>query len=410
MQCKLYNHQQKLVNEDPKKCLIAWGTGGGKTLTALSLAKGPTLVICPKTTSLDDTWTKDGKDVTIISKETFRRDWKKLGWFETVIMDESHTLSGVSPSIKWVNRKPIPKTSQLFEACMKYLEKNPPIRLYLLTATPIRSAMGVYGLGMLLGKNFNFYQFRQLYYTPILMNMREIWVPKKDKETQEMLGKVVQGLGYTGKLDDWVDVPEQIHKVINVPLTKEQIKKLKEIPIEYPDPLVLVGKKHQIEQGILIGNEFSPSQKFPTNKLEAIEDLLEEFGKVVVFAKYTQQISQIADYFRDKTEVFTLQGQTINRKEVITKADTNPKCILIVQSSISAGYELPTFRCIVYASLGYSYVDYAQSLGRTLRINNIQKNLYVYLLSGEIDKAVYNALQNKNDFNEKIYYQVRIIS
>ena len=56
--------------------------------------------------------------------------------------------------------------------------------------------------------------------------------------------------------------------------------------------------------------------------------------------------------------------------------------------------------------MSYSYVDYAQALGRTLRINNLQKNLYVYLLAGEIDKAVYKAIENKGDFNEAIYAKI----
>lgn len=404
---KLYKHQQDIVEANPLKCGLFLGTGGGKSLTALNLAKGKILVICPKTTSLDNTWTKDGFDVTIISKETFRRDWESLSKFDTVIIDEAHTVAGISPSLRWKNKKPYPKSSQLFDACFNYLQKYSPERLYLLTATPIRSPMSVYALGLLLGKDWDFYKFRSVYYTPIMMNMREIWVPKKDKETQERLGKTVQGLGYTGKLDDWVDVPEQTHKIINVPLSDEQKRKLKELPIEFPDPLVLVGKKHQVEQGVLKGNEFEESQVFDTGKLEVIEDLYEEFGKVLVFAKYTEQIDMIEKHFRLKSEfVVVLDGQTKDRLEVMNAAKILPKCIVIAQSSISAGYELPDIRCTVFASMDYSYVNYAQALGRTLRINNLQKNLYVYLLSGEIDKAVYKAIDNKGDFNEAIYAKI----
>jgi len=405
----LYAHQQKIVDEDPKKCGLFLGTGSGKTRTALALAKGKILVICPKTTALDSTWTKDGNDVTVISKETFRRDWDKLSRYDTVIIDEAHTVCGISPVFKWFKKQPVPKTSQLFDACHQFIQQTNPSRLYLLTATPVRNPLAVFALLVLLGKSTmsQFESFRRSFYIPVNMNHREIYMARKDEDSQNRLGKLVQSMGYTGRLSDFADVPEQTHRVINVPLTVEQTKKLRELPIDFPDPLVLVGKKHQVEQGVLKGNEFEESQTFDTGKLEIIEDLYEEFGKVLVFAKYTEQIRQIRDMLVEKgIECSCLTGQTVDRGMLIRMAEGPSKHVVIAQASVSAGYELPSFRCTIYASQSYSYVDYAQSLGRTLRINNLQKNLYVYLLSGDVDRAVYKALENKGDFQEATYAKV----
>lgn len=413
---KLYKHQQDIIDADPKKCGIFYGTGSGKSLIALSIAKGRTLVICPKTLRDDKTWERNleklGKNIELIvmSKEDFKKldkhAYPRLH-FRTIIIDEAHTVSGVSPVIRWRNKKPEPKASQLYDAIYDYLQSNPPERLYLLTATPIRNPMSVYALGKILGRTWDFYEFRSIYYVPIKMNFREVWMPKKDSETQERLGKCVRGLGYTGQLSDWMDVPDQTHKTIHVPLTPMQVEKLKELPRDFPDPLVLVGKKHQVEQGVLKGNEFEASQVFPSGKLEAIEDLYEEFRKVLVFAKYTEQIEMIKKYFHEKEVPFyTLTGQTKDRGTLIRVADADPRCIVVAQSTVSAGYELPSFRCTVYASEDYSYVSHTQSVGRTLRINNLQKNLYVYLVSGEIDKAVRKAIDLKGDFNEAIYSKV----
>lgn len=406
---QLFNHQQKIINEDPKKCGLFLGTGSGKSLTALHLAKGKTLVICPKTTAEDGTWTKNGiGNVTVISKETFRRDWESLSRYDTVIIDEAHTVCGISPVFKWVNKKPVPKTSQLFDACLNYIKQTNPERLYLLTATPVRNPLAVFALLVLLGKNTmsQFESFRRTFYVPVNMNHREVYIAKKDEDSQQKLGKLVQSMGYTGRLSDFADVPEQTHRVVNVPLTKEQQAKLKELPIDFPDPLVLVGKKHQVEQGVLKGNEWEASQSFPSGKLDVIEDLYHEFGKVLVFAKYTEQIEQIELHMIQFCPVFTLTGATKDRGEVINLAEKVSNCVVIAQTELSAGYELPSFRCTIYASQSYSYVSYAQSLGRTLRINNLQKNLYVYLLAGEIDKAVYKALENKGDFQEATYAKV----
>jgi len=406
---ELFKHQKDIISADPKKCGLFLGTGSGKTLIALSLAQGKTLVICPKTQRDDKNWQRQLEkmdkqlDLTVLSKEEFKRDVLSLPRYDTVIIDESHTVSGVSPTTCQKRKLVKPKTSQIFDACITFIESFPPDRLYLCTATPTRNAMSVYALAQLLGRDWDFYQFRSAFYMPVKMGMREIWMMKKD--TQERLGKAVRGLGYTGQLSDWLDVPEQTHKVINVPLTKEQIAKIKELPIEYPDPLVLLGKKHQVEQGVLKGDEFTKSETFTTGKIEVIEDLYEEFCKVLVFCKYTEQIDEIKRILKSKgVVVYTLTGATKDRGTVISEANSAPRCVVIAQSSVSAGYELPSFRCTIFASMSYSYVDLNQSWGRTLRINNLQKNLYVYLLSGEIDKAVYKSVAiNKEDFQESIY-------
>lgn len=407
---KLFKHQSDLIEEDPKKCLIAWGTGSGKTAVTLLLSRGKVLVVVPRVVRDDRVWEKNniklGTDlkIDVVSKEEFRRDWEKYQYYDTVILDELHNLTGVLPSIIYRNKKPIPKTSQIFKTVFNFIKKTNPSRLYLLTATPVKNPMAVYATGILLGKDWDFYQFRNIYYVPIKMGNREIWMPKKDTVTQERLGNVVKKLGYTGKLSDYADVPDQTHKIINVPLNKDQTERIKQLSIEYPDPLVLIGKKHQVENGVLKGDKFNKSQVFISGKFEIMENLQQEFGKIIIFAKYTEQITQIAKYFTGKCDIFSITGSTNDRGKVIEMAEKSDKCVIIIQSTISAGYELPSFRCSVYASLSYSYVDLNQSQGRSLRINNLQKNLYVYLLSGEIDKAIYKVLETKNSFQEATYH------
>jgi hypothetical protein len=97
----LYDHQKRIIGEQKEKCGLFLGTGGAKTRTALEMALGLTLVICPKQQKLDQTWEKNNKKfnigvhLTVISKETFRRDWDKLPIYDTVIIDECHNNMGV---------------------------------------------------------------------------------------------------------------------------------------------------------------------------------------------------------------------------------------------------------------------------------------------------------------------------
>lgn len=416
MKLQLFKHQQDILNDDPKKCGLFLGTGSGKTMLALLLAEGTTLVVAPKTTRDDRTWERnleklDKHRITklhVVSKEEMRRDAHMMPHYDTLIVDEAHTVSGVSPQIVYKKGKGSPKMSQIFSAVWSYIKSQKPTKLYLLTATPIRSPMAVLALAWLLGKEWDFLKFRETFYFKLPIHGREIWSPKVTSMVKERLGKAVKGLGYTGRLEDFIDVPEQTHVERHIELTPAQRKRLVEILLEFPDPIVQIGKKHQVEQGVLKGDRFNESSVFPTGKLEAIEDLREEFGKVLVFAKYTEQIELIANHFRGlKIPVFVLTGDTKDRGSLMTQAEGLSDCVVVAQTSISAGYELPSFRCTVYASESYSHVDNIQSYGRTLRINNPQKNLYVYLLSGEIDKAVRRALANKQDFSEKMYAETR---
>lgn len=407
----LYAHQKKIIDEDKPKAGLFLGTGSGKTRIALHLAYRTTLIIAPKTQVLDGNWQRENdkldqrKAIIVISKETFRRDHAKLPAYDTVIVDEAHTCLGATPNVRYRNKVAIPKTSQLFEALEAYLARTKPERFYLCTATIIRSPMTVWAAGKLLGYKWNFYEFRQMFYVRLPMPGREVWQAKSDSATKDHLARIVRKIGYTGRLEDFFDVPEQTFKTINVELTAEQKKRIKDMALEYPEPIVRVDKIHQIENGVLAGDEFNEPEYFENGKVDAIKELALEFPRMVVFCKYTAQIRELDTALQDagyKTLVMT--GETLNRGELIRKANVLSNCIFICQAQISAGWELPEYPVMVFASRTYSFVDYDQALGRIQRANNIKKNLYINLVvKGGTDEAVDECLRNKQDFNERIY-------
>lgn len=427
----LYTHQQAIIDDDPKKCGLFLGTGSGKTRTALLLARGNTLVIAPKTQVEDGNWIREYKDalktqfemagrsdifkpptekLTVISKEGFRRDHATLPRFDTVIVDEAHTCLGVTPNTKQRKGIVTPRTSQLFEALETFLERTQPERLYLCTATIVKSPMTVWGACKLLMTNHywgieNFYAFREKFYTKLPMPGRDVWVPKRDDKSKDNLAAVVKELGYTGRLQDFFDVPEQTFITKHIELTAAQKKRIKELPLEYPDPLVLIGKKLQVENGILNGDEFNAPESFENGKIDKILELAEEFPRMIVFCKYRAQLAAIDEVLSaEGYRTALLHGDIQDRGGLIAYANKQTDCIFICMAQISAGWELPTYPVVVYASRTYSWVDYEQSLGRVQRANNIKKNLYVHLVvKGGVDEAVDKVLANKADFNERLY-------
>lgn len=407
----LYNHQLEIIDADPKKAGLFLGTGSGKTLIALSLARGKTLVICPKTQKEDKNWEREAKknnlkiDLTVISKETFRRDHTILPRFDTVIIDEAHTCLGVTPNTRQRRKVIIPRASQLYEAVETYIYMNNPSRFYLCTATIIRSPMTVWAAAKLLGHSFNFYQYREMFYVRLPMPGREVWVHKKDSATKDKLANIVRKIGHVGRLEDYFDVPDQTYKTIHLDLTKAQKDRIKDMSLEFPEPIVRIGKIHQIENGVLSGDEFSKSERFDNEKIDTILDLAVEFPRMVVFARYTDQIKAIKESLEEKGyKVLTLTGETKDRGSIIKEANNSPECVFIAQAQISAGWELPEYPVMVFASRTYSFVDYDQAFGRIQRANNIKKNLYINLVTkGGVDEAVDKCLSEKQDFNDRIY-------
>lgn len=419
----LYQHQKTIIDEDKEKTGLFLGCGGGKTLVGLLLARGKTLVIAPKTQVSDKNWEREALengltvDLTVISKETFRRDWKKLPRFETVILDEAHTMLGVLPATHYVNKQEHIKTSQLFTAVHEYTQLHKPSRIYPCTATIAKSAMTVWGCATILGKTWSFDDFREVYYwrRKIMRTVKirgkvsrrsvEIWSPKTDKATKERLATTVKKLGYTGRLSDWFDVPEQTKKNVFLDLTEAQKKRIKEMRFEYPEPIVRIGKVHQVENGVLSPDEFSPAEYFDNAKVEWLKDHAVEFPQMIVFVKYTAQIEAVErDLKAEGYNVYTMTGKTKDRGALLKELKVKDEYILIVQSQISSGWELPECPVVVFASRTYSFVDYEQGEGRILRSGALKKNLYVNLITrGYTDEAVHDCLKNKISFNEEIY-------
>jgi superfamily II DNA or RNA helicase len=132
---------------------------------------------------------------------------------------------------------------------------------------------------------------------------------------------------------------------------------------------------------------------FKSHKIDYILERAQEFPKLLIFANYTAQINEIERALTaEGYTVSTLTGATKDRT-FIKKVDESPDPhIIIAQNAISAGYELPSFPCVIYASKSWRYVDNEQSLGRVLRANHLKKNLYIHLVVTGCDKDCHDTI------------------
>jgi len=411
---KLYDHQAEVVAEKDRADRARFGnwrgTGSGKTRTTVAIATGVTVVICPKTQADEGIWKKewlfqnrDPDQLFVWSKEQFKKQMSidpagiagMLGC-DTLIIDEAHTVAGVQPMTRQKNYVKFPKTSQIYDAVKLFVDMYQPKQVHPLTATPAPNPLAVYALGTIIGRSWDYFKFRETFYIEKKIRGRTLYLVNRSKANKELLLKTIRMVGYTGTLQDWFDVPEQTFHTHVVGTTLAQESSYRELRLLYPDPLVQAGKRQMLEQGLFEGKPVKE------NKTEAIEYYLEQFNKVVVFARYTDQIRMYREHFEKKgIPVYTLTGATKHRKELIQDAQNAEQCVFIAQSSISAGWELPDFPCMIFASMDYSFVNYDQAIGRILRANHLKKNLYVFLIAGDGDQTVMKTVHNKEAFSSE---------
>ena len=213
------------------------------------------------------------------------------------------------------------------------------------------------------------------------------------------------------KLEDCVDVPEQIHEVEYFALNSNQKKMIAKIEAEETNPLVKFGKIHQIEQGTLKGGETYHDVMIDIDKNERIYQLAEENKKIAVFCRYNLQI----DFLKKKLEeadktVFVLRGDTPDRDKVVQDIEQSEECVALIQADVVEGYQLKTIRVSIFASMSFSFVKYTQALGRNLRIDFLRKNFYLHLLTDgdSMDQAVYDSIKQKANFDIEIYAKNKI--
>lgn len=401
----LYTHQQKLVDECPQKHLLMWNCGTGKTPTLIKMANkvsNSALVICPK--MLKTNWLREIKKWSrkdfiwdVMSKEEFRRDYKKIEGRNCVIMDEMHFMANYK--------------SQLHKAVASYLNIYKTEYIYGATATPyLREAMNTYSLGKLFGKEhqgWTFPKFQNRFYYKVKMGGRRVPMPKKDQESKDLLVQLTQSLGSTIKLEDCADVPESVFRTEYFDLTKKQEKAIKEV--DDITHIVYWTKVHQICGGTLKGDEYNVPQSFDCQKLDRIVDLTTENPKMAIVARYNGELYRIQERLKEEgIEAHVINGKTPlqEKDDIISKANnTDTKNIVIlIQAACSEGYNLTGIPTMVFYSHDFSLKNWVQMIGRIQRINALQKCLYISLVvQNNIDEDVYDKLQSKKDFQIKLY-------
>jgi len=396
---KLYQHQQEILDRNPSKHLIAFGTGTGKTVTSIALAhknNASCLIVVPKALKLN--WERNIEqyctemqysfEYQIVSKEELRRDWNEINAFSALILDEMHYFGNLK--------------SQMSKSLQKYIRKHNPTYIWGLTATPYCSSpMNIFALATHLGYKWPYWSFYNKFYMQVQMGARTVPVLRKGIEND--VAQLVKSIGTTCTMEECFDVPEQTFENIYFDLTPSQKKGIKDI--DEPVSITRWTKTHQIANGIKIGDEYIESEYFECLKNDYIVLFSEENPKFAVICRYNLQIDRLKELLIEAgKKVFIISGREKNRDAVVQEVERTDECVVLIQADCAIGFEIPSVPIMLFASMSFSFSNYTQSIGRILRANKLKKNLYQFLLvKGTIDEDVYKCIMNKQDFNEAIY-------
>lgn len=143
-----------------------------------------------------------------------------------------------------------------------------------------------------------------------------------------------------------------------------------------------------------------------TNKIEWVKTFLEAFNdRVVIFYQYTHQMEQLYEEIKKTKRTVARYNADYKEKDIFMN---NKDCVILVQyKSGGTGIDwLKNSYVGIFYSLPDSYIEYYQAKGRIDRNGQNKKPLFYVLVSEggkSVDKINYEALKNKQDFNDEYF-------
>ena len=138
------------------------------------------------------------------------------------------------------------------------------------------------------------------------------------------------------------------------------------------------------------------------SRFEVLEEIFEQYDRVIIFYNFTYELELLRDFLDyHKIKYSERNGQ---KHEKIR--ESKRWAYLVQYASGGEAWNCTESNCIVFFSQTYSYKQQEQACGRIDRMNTAYKDLYYYHLRSQsnIDRAIYRALINKKDFNERAFY------
>lgn len=441
---KFFKHQTEAHELAMLKNLALFhDCGTGKTFTGLNIIKyhkaqgyGPALVTCPLSI-IEDAWFADCQkftpELSIVSlwdknpakrkerlaesHDIYVANYETLKYLYDDICNKQFDMLFVDESSKMKNPK-----SQITRALLSFAgihfrgskfktHNTIPLR-YCLSGTPAPNNESEYWAQIKLiagqgnnGFNDNFYAFRNKYFYSIPLGMTGQKIFKFRESMRQEFMDAMKPYCHIVRKEDALDLPEQIHEIRKVYLSREEQKAYdtlkRELVLEFKDESILaktalveVMKLRQLTSGFAYGN--NGIHQTGKSKFNELKDLLDEIGnhQVIIWCNFRYEISIL---FKELTNSDALWSGSIDRDKTIRDFKAGRiKYLIANPQSAAHGLTFTNCRYAVYFSMNHSYELQKQSQDRIHRIGQNQKTTYYYLIADKtVDEPIFKAVQNK---------------
>lgn len=393
----LYKKQAEILSQIKPKGLLPLGTSTGKTIISLiyylnNFYPLKLYIITPAAKKDEGGW---DREIAIIKQkynvnfEYEVHSYSKLtGIFDKgfYILDEAHYIKNPTSQ----------RSKNINKILNSYAES-----FILLTATPGSKIEEYAHYFVLWGQAKNkthFYnqfcvmQTNNKYYNRSFMEI----IDYKNLD----LFNVVLKYYSTDKLtvDDIAELPERIEKKVEFKKSKiyDQIKKDRVIKVYDKNILLDTQAKlcSYLRQYCNVDNKLN-YLKYIVDEIKETQENLLIFYNFKTELENIQKIIKIDYIVNGSVKEYPKKNSFKTQKGTVTAVQ--------IQSG-GTGVEFTYCNKVVYYSPTYSYQDYEQSLGRAYRIGQSKKLIiYKFTTIDTIEQEVWKSLENKQDFNEKLW-------
>lgn len=317
-----------------------------------------------------------------------RKDLLKLKGF-TLMLDESSLIQ--NPSAKQT----------------KFIMKMKPENVILLSGTPTAGKyQNLWTQAQLLGWNIKKSIFDQTYVRWKTIEAGGFVHRIVDKDdpyinVDRLKNKFREHGALFKKTEEVIDLPEQTFIDVNVPVSKEYKKFMKDDFIELDDGTELIGDTLLTKR--LYARQLCSI--YSKDKLEAFKDLLEGTSdRVVVFYNFNDELELLKGVCDTLERPYSQVNGSV--KDLFNYEEKDDSVTLVQYQAGAMGINLQKSNLMVFFSPTERVELYMQAQKRTHRIG--QKNTCFYYrmkCKGSIDEKIYDALDVGVDFTNDLFIQ-----
>lgn len=388
MQLKLYEYQKEYFKNVKPNWIYDCDTGTGKTIMGLNHYKHyfsdcSLLIVAPASKVKEGGWQRTIEDYfpeinyEIVSYNKLPKI-NSVPYYTFVIFDEVHRLKNSTG--KWGKAG--------FEISQK-------VKGFIgLSATPIPNG---WEDSINYFKMFNKVKNKTAFYNNFCeINRRFGYLQIEGYKNEDVLLDYWKSISKRLSKDDALDLPTLIFENVHFKASSKYKHILKNRVWEDE----IYDNTMNFRHALRCSTSLEDKVKYLTSFLEDTQD------NVVVFYNYDEELELM------KKEVEKIKGKGIyecngHKKNYPLKnewATTKNTVTFANYKSGSEAVEMTYANIIIYFSSTESYTDFVQSIGRCYRNGQTKKvTVYKYITTKTVEESIYHALNDKQDFNFKIW-------